>query len=83
VIVEPPTIISGCAVGCDGAASGKSWVDPATTTNAADESRLSSWLFNVALPPGVNVCPGAMKNSVAALAVKVEEPMVMMGGTPT
>ena len=50
------------------------------TTNEADGPRLTSVPSTVAVPPGVSVCPGAIQNCVAALAVSVDEPMVKTGG---
>ena len=59
---------------------GKICVELPTTTKAAEESRLMRIPAAVAVPPGVKVCPGPMKNWVAALGTRVTEPIVRTGG---
>src|SRR5262245_60377580 len=63
-----------------GATVGSICVEPPTTKKDADESRLTTVPLTVTLPPGVSVCPGSMKNCVAAFPVMVDDPIVNTGG---
>ena len=56
------------------------WVESPITMNDAPDARLTTVPSTVAVPPAVKVCPGAIKNCVAAFPVNVDEPTVKTGG---
>src|SRR5690242_3591294 len=83
VNVEPSKTSSGRMVAiCPGRKPDcdSTCVELPTTTKTADESRLIVTPSTTAVPPGTRICPGPIKNCVAAFGTNVEEPIVKIGG---